>query len=185
MLLSKVLGVIVIARNGDRFNYYQDPLTYAGSNTETTALGEVILLSSSYSLTVDTPLVRPSPTFWAPLFVPHTSTAALPHTLRVFAPIWLTTMKSRSASRPEWKAQSFSTPPFLCSKVFSHPTRRTRSFLPTKPLLLRLWVDISMFQVSYECCSMCTFTHLLFLDVQLKLWNLATIALWKAGPTAL
>ena len=41
MLLSKVLGVIIIARNGDRFNYYQDPFTYAGSNTETTALGEV------------------------------------------------------------------------------------------------------------------------------------------------
>ncbi|KAH6910204.1 histidine phosphatase superfamily [Coprinopsis sp. MPI-PUGE-AT-0042] len=40
MLLSKVLGVIVIARNGDRYGYYQDPNTYAGSNTETTALGE-------------------------------------------------------------------------------------------------------------------------------------------------
>lgn len=39
MLLSKVLGVIVIARNGDRYNYYQDPKTYAASNTETTALG--------------------------------------------------------------------------------------------------------------------------------------------------
>jgi lysosomal acid phosphatase len=41
MLLSKVLGVIVIARNGDRYNYYQDPKTYAASNTETTALGVV------------------------------------------------------------------------------------------------------------------------------------------------
>lgn len=41
MLLSKVLGVIVLARNGDRYNYYQDPFTYAGSETETTALGEV------------------------------------------------------------------------------------------------------------------------------------------------
>ncbi len=41
MLLSKVLGVIVIARNGDRYNYYQDPYTYAASNTETTALGVV------------------------------------------------------------------------------------------------------------------------------------------------
>ncbi|KAF9461823.1 histidine phosphatase superfamily [Collybia nuda] len=41
MLLSKVLGVIVIARNGDRYNYYQDPNTYAASNTETTALGVV------------------------------------------------------------------------------------------------------------------------------------------------
>ncbi|KAG6852916.1 hypothetical protein C0991_008175, partial [Blastosporella zonata] len=40
MLLSKVLGVIVIARNGDRYNYYQDPYSYAGSSTETTALGE-------------------------------------------------------------------------------------------------------------------------------------------------
>ncbi|KAF8622954.1 hypothetical protein AX15_006627 [Amanita polypyramis BW_CC] len=41
MRLSKVLGVIVIVRNGDRTNYYQDPYTYAASNTETTALGEV------------------------------------------------------------------------------------------------------------------------------------------------
>lgn len=41
MLLSKVLGVIILARNGDRYNYYQDPYTYAGSETETTALGEV------------------------------------------------------------------------------------------------------------------------------------------------
>ncbi|KAG6811736.1 hypothetical protein H0H92_006088 [Tricholoma furcatifolium] len=40
MLLSKVLGVIVIARNGDRTNFYQDPYSYAGSNAETTALGE-------------------------------------------------------------------------------------------------------------------------------------------------
>ncbi|KAF8959984.1 histidine phosphatase superfamily [Flammula alnicola] len=41
MLLSKVLGVVLIARNGDRYNYYQDPFTYAASETETTALGEV------------------------------------------------------------------------------------------------------------------------------------------------
>jgi len=46
MLLSKVLGVIIIARNGDRYSLYQDPFTYSGSNTETTALGEV----ESYSL---------------------------------------------------------------------------------------------------------------------------------------
>lgn len=41
MLLSKVLGVIIIARNGDRSSLYQDPFTYAASDTETTALGEV------------------------------------------------------------------------------------------------------------------------------------------------
>lgn len=39
--MSNVLGVIVIARNGDRQHYYQDPNTYAGAATQTTALGEV------------------------------------------------------------------------------------------------------------------------------------------------
>lgn len=39
----EVLGVIVLARNGDRLEYYQDPKTYAGSFTETTPLGEVCL----------------------------------------------------------------------------------------------------------------------------------------------
>jgi len=39
--MSKVLGVLVIARNGDRYGFYQDPFTYDASNTETTALGEV------------------------------------------------------------------------------------------------------------------------------------------------
>jgi len=43
MLFSKVLGVIVIARNGDRYNLYQDPYNYAASNAETTALGEVCI----------------------------------------------------------------------------------------------------------------------------------------------
>ena len=55
MLMSKVLGVIVIARNGDRYGYYQDPNTYAGSNTETTALGEVRhLFSDQLSFNVRT-----------------------------------------------------------------------------------------------------------------------------------
>jgi lysosomal acid phosphatase len=47
MLLSKVLGVIVIARNGDRTSFYQDPFTYSASDTETTALGEVRILPPS------------------------------------------------------------------------------------------------------------------------------------------
>ncbi|KAJ6518482.1 histidine phosphatase superfamily [Mycena vulgaris] len=37
--MSEVLGVIIIARNGDRREYYQDPKTYAPSLTESTALG--------------------------------------------------------------------------------------------------------------------------------------------------
>ncbi|KAH8833086.1 histidine phosphatase superfamily [Flagelloscypha sp. PMI_526] len=40
-VVSNVVGVMVIARNGDRMNYYQDPNNYAASYTETTALGEV------------------------------------------------------------------------------------------------------------------------------------------------
>ncbi|KII95447.1 hypothetical protein PLICRDRAFT_97310 [Plicaturopsis crispa FD-325 SS-3] len=38
--MSNILGVIVVARNGDRLEYHQDPKTYAGGFTETTALGE-------------------------------------------------------------------------------------------------------------------------------------------------
>jgi lysosomal acid phosphatase len=38
---SQVLGIIAIARNGDRVEYYQDPDTYKGGLTETTAFGEV------------------------------------------------------------------------------------------------------------------------------------------------
>ncbi|KAF5392342.1 hypothetical protein D9757_001448 [Collybiopsis confluens] len=38
---TQVLGAIVIARHGDRLEYYQDPETYEGGRTETTALGEV------------------------------------------------------------------------------------------------------------------------------------------------
>ncbi|KAF7291246.1 hypothetical protein MIND_01268300 [Mycena indigotica] len=37
--MSNVLGVIVIARNGDRREYYQDPKTYAPALTDSTALG--------------------------------------------------------------------------------------------------------------------------------------------------
>jgi len=37
--MTEVLGVIVLARNGDRTAYYQDPKTYEASYTETTALG--------------------------------------------------------------------------------------------------------------------------------------------------
>ncbi|KAJ7798529.1 histidine phosphatase superfamily [Mycena olivaceomarginata] len=37
--MSTVLGVIVIARNGDRRDFHQDPKTYAPSLTDSTALG--------------------------------------------------------------------------------------------------------------------------------------------------
>lgn len=63
MLLSKVLGVIIIARNGDRYNYYQDPYTYAGSNTETTALGEVSCCLAHIDPMADAWVVRSSLTF--------------------------------------------------------------------------------------------------------------------------
>jgi len=36
-----VRGVIVITRNGDRYDYYQDPITYESSHTDSTPYGEV------------------------------------------------------------------------------------------------------------------------------------------------
>jgi hypothetical protein len=39
--MSQIHGVIVVARNGDRMEYFQDPNTYNAEFTETTALGEV------------------------------------------------------------------------------------------------------------------------------------------------
>jgi lysosomal acid phosphatase len=36
-----VRGVVVITRNGDRYDYYQDPVTYQSSHTDSTPLGEV------------------------------------------------------------------------------------------------------------------------------------------------
>jgi hypothetical protein len=40
-IMTDVLGVLVIARNGDRGEYYQDPKTYESAYTESTALGAV------------------------------------------------------------------------------------------------------------------------------------------------
>ncbi|KAJ7192197.1 histidine phosphatase superfamily [Mycena pura] len=37
--MSDILGAIIIARNGDRTEFYQDPKTYAASLTDSTALG--------------------------------------------------------------------------------------------------------------------------------------------------
>ena len=38
---STLLGVVVLARHGDRQGFYQDPLTYDSSNTAITPLGNV------------------------------------------------------------------------------------------------------------------------------------------------
>jgi hypothetical protein len=39
--MTDVLGVLVIARNGGRYEYYQDPKTYEPAFTESTPLGAV------------------------------------------------------------------------------------------------------------------------------------------------
>ena len=36
---SQLLGVVIMSRHGDRRGFYQDPETYAASNTEITPLG--------------------------------------------------------------------------------------------------------------------------------------------------
>lgn len=40
----EVLGVVVLARNGDRTEAYQDPITYQPGPTLSTPLGEVCYL---------------------------------------------------------------------------------------------------------------------------------------------
>ena len=40
-----ILGVVVIARHGDRQGLYQDPFTYDATNTVITPLGEVCIFS--------------------------------------------------------------------------------------------------------------------------------------------
>ena len=44
---SKVLGVVVFARHGDRQGFYQDPDTYTASSTVITPLGEVSISRGS------------------------------------------------------------------------------------------------------------------------------------------
>jgi hypothetical protein len=43
--MSSVLGVVVLARNGDRKAFHQDPKTYAPGHTDSTPLGVVRLLT--------------------------------------------------------------------------------------------------------------------------------------------
>ncbi|KAJ7726740.1 histidine phosphatase superfamily [Mycena metata] len=63
--MSSVLGVVIIARNGDRRAFYQDPQTYAPGLTDSTALGVADLhllgtqLRSTY-LTTGSPAFIPS-----------------------------------------------------------------------------------------------------------------------------
>lgn len=48
--MPDVHGVLIIARNGDRTEFYQDPYTYEPSYTESTPLGAVCLPHSSRTL---------------------------------------------------------------------------------------------------------------------------------------
>lgn len=48
--MPDVHGVLIIARNGDRTEFYQDPYTYEPSYTESTPLGAVCLPRSPRSL---------------------------------------------------------------------------------------------------------------------------------------
>jgi lysosomal acid phosphatase len=48
-MVSKVLGVLILARSGDRSEFLQDPYSYAPSFTESTPLGAVRWAISSSS----------------------------------------------------------------------------------------------------------------------------------------
>lgn len=64
--MTDVLGSVVIARNGDRYEYYQDPKTYEPAFTESTPLGAVSMASVSvrriltmFALILSGPVSRP------------------------------------------------------------------------------------------------------------------------------
>ena len=48
--MPDVHGVLIIARNGDRTEFYQDPYTYEPSCTESTPLGAVRLPNLLYTV---------------------------------------------------------------------------------------------------------------------------------------
>jgi hypothetical protein len=123
--MSTVLGVIVIARNGDRREFYQDPKTYAPSLTDSTALGAVrARLFDSAGETL--PVHRATSTSWAPSCAPRTSPQARPRTFRTSLATSPTPSKSESARRPAVRARSCSTVPSHSSKVSSRQAHGTR-----------------------------------------------------------
>ena len=46
---TEILGVVLLARHGDRRGFYQDPLTYTPSQTSITPLGEVRILYNNHN----------------------------------------------------------------------------------------------------------------------------------------
>lgn len=51
-MVSTVLGVLILARSGDRSEFFQDPYSYAPAFTESTPLGAVRVLVCSSSTTL-------------------------------------------------------------------------------------------------------------------------------------
>ena len=47
---STVIGVVILARHGDREGFYQDPNTYTASSTTITPLGEVRCASTIHCM---------------------------------------------------------------------------------------------------------------------------------------
>lgn len=47
--MTDVLGTLVIARNGERMEFYQDPVTYEPAFTESTPLGAVSMIPCLFS----------------------------------------------------------------------------------------------------------------------------------------
>jgi len=91
--MSQVLGVVVIARNGDRVEYYQNPNNYGAAFTETTALGEVCQ-TPKFPLHFHSAYVpRYNLTNLAVFSVQNTSTGILPRISITCVPILWTTMR--------------------------------------------------------------------------------------------
>ena len=70
--MTDVLGVVVIARNGDRLEYYQNPKTYEPDFTESTPLGAESMTPSASSTEPHASPRRPSLTSSGPSFARST-----------------------------------------------------------------------------------------------------------------
>lgn len=93
----EVLGVVVLARNGDRTEAYQDPVTYQPGPTLSTPLGEVCCLVCLCGLILITCHTRFNPINWAHICVTTTSTQRVLRTSGRSGPILSTSLRCTSA----------------------------------------------------------------------------------------
>ncbi|SRR6266851_2379905 len=147
-----VRGVVVVTRNGDRFDYYQDPFTYQSSHTDSTPLGEVRQHAPSACIGRCLMVTcRSKRSSLAHSCARNTSTRPQPTTFITFATSLSTLTRSMPESKTAARAVLSSTPPSHSCKAYSLPPRRTRSSSQMRRRSLPRSVATNMSPVSTVC----------------------------------